>query len=119
MGNTEQDQADAHHGAGGFDLARPAGGDHAAFFHGHQTHTGHRKFPQQHHSQYPTCHGTFLHEPAKRRHHKAFIRQRVHKFTEIGDLVIVTGDVAIQQVGQAGQDKHAQRHIAAARKAPI
>ena len=29
------------------------------------------------------------------------------------------GDIAVQQVGQAGHDVNAQRHIAAAGKAPI
>ena len=119
MGDAEQDQADAHHGAGSFDLARPGCGDDPPLLHGDQPHAGHGELPHQHDGKDPRQHVALLHEAAQRRHHKALVRQRIHELAEVGDLIIVPGDVAVGKVRQAGHDVHAQRPIPAAGKVHI
>lgn len=119
VGNAEQNQADAHHGAGGFDLAGPACGDDPALFHGDEPHAGHGELPQQHCGQHPAHHIAGFHEPAQGRHHQALVRQGIGKLAEVRHLVIMPGNVPVQQVRQAGHDVDGQGHIAAAGKAPV
>ena len=62
---------------------------------------------------------TVFHEPAQRGHDEALVRERIHELAEVRDLIIVPGDVPVGEVGQARDDVHGQRHIAAAREAPV
>ena len=55
LGDAEEYQADADHGAGGLDLAGPPGCDDPALLHGHQAHTADGELPQQHHGQDPAA----------------------------------------------------------------
>ena len=100
--------AQAHHGRGGFDLAGPGGGDDPALLHGDEPQAGHGKFPEKHNGHHPAGHLPVLDEEAHGRQHQHFIRQRVHKFAEIGDLVVMPGNVAVSKVRQAGDNVNCQ-----------
>ena len=49
-----------------------------------------------------------LDEVAHGRHNEHLIRQRVHEFAEIRDLVVVAGDVAVHEIREARDHEHAE-----------
>ena len=99
-------QDDADHGDGGLDLARPRGGDDAAVVHRDEAQPRNGKLAHQHEDQHPRRHGVPLDEHRHRREHQYLVRQRVHELAEVGDLMVVPGDVAVQRVRQARDDEH-------------
>ena len=49
-----------------------------------------------------------LDEVAHGRHDEHLVRQRVHEFAEIRDLVVVAGDVAVHEIREARDHEHAE-----------
>lgn len=49
-----------------------------------------------------------LDEPAHCGHDKNLVGKRIHEFTEVCDLVVMTGDISVEQVGETCNDEDDQ-----------
>ena len=50
-----------------------------------------------------------FHEEAHGGQHQHLVGQGIHELAEVGDLVIVPGDIAVQHIAETGQDKDRKR----------
>ena len=79
---------------------------------GHHPQAGHGELPDDDDEQRPGGHLSHLHEPQHGGGDQALVRQGVHELAEVGDLVIVPGNIAVQGVGDAGGGEDGQRPVA-------
>ncbi len=85
---------------------------------GHHPQSADGELPDDDDQQRPGGHLADLHKPQHGRRHQHLVRQRVGKLAEVRHQVVLPGDLAIQQVCEAGYDKDGQRHIGGAGKGP-
>jgi len=98
------DQTD--HGAGGLDLAAPAGGDDRTVVGGDHAQAADGKFPRDDDEHQPGRHPAPADENHHAGRHEQLICQRIEEFAEVADLIVMPGDIAVQEVGDAGDDEH-------------
>ena len=108
------DPGKAHHDAqtdhrtGGLKLTALAGSNDRSLAHSNQAQTGHGKLTGQHDHQRPSREHAPLTEHDHGRNGQKLIRQGIQELTEIADLVILSGNIAIDKIRQAGNDEHSQ-----------
>lgn len=91
--------------------AAVTGGDHHALVGGHQPEAADNKFPGNNNQHIPGWQTAKLDKTDQRRADQQLIRQRVHKFPKIRHKIILSRNLTVEKVRQAGNDKQRQRHI--------
>src|SRR5699024_6988216 len=98
----------AYHGSECLDFAGHGGGYDAAVLHGYEPQAGDGELARQHDHQRPGRHTTPLDENQHRRRDQQLVSQRVDKFAEIGDLIVVPRYIAVDPVGEARDGEYHQ-----------
>ena len=112
-------QKNQNHLAGCFDFSKGTCGDYVLVRHGHQAKTVDAQFPGQDQNHHPRGYKIQVYQHDQRGKNKKLISHGINEFSEIGDLLMFSGQMSIKKICETGEGEkenggpsgHARRKV--------